>query len=199
MKEQRYTKSEIQKLIHEGDNQSYNGRFGRLKFLLSVENQSSFPTPALASEYYEEARLCWYVGAFVASITMVQLAFEELLRSYYRVIKGVGGRLNCGIKVDKASFSNLIDEATNDEWISEKEAKLLHNLRKNVRNPYVHVKDFKINNDGKPNYKKPNFFIQYLKIKAPEVIGSDVENEAKEAIQLLATLFHEMSRRYGGL
>ena len=199
MKEQRYTKSEIQKLIHEGDNQSYNGRFDRLKFLLSVENQFSFPTPALASEYYEEARLCWYVGAFVATITMVQLAFEELLRSHYRVAKGVGGKLNCGIKVDQASFSNLIDEATNDKWILEEEAKSLHNLRKNVRNPYVHVKDVKVNDYGKTNLKKPNFFIQYLKIKAPEVIGADVENEAKWAIQLLVTLLPKISCRYGGL
>ena len=43
------------------------------------------------------------------------------------------------------------------------------------------------------------FFIQYLKIKAPEVIGADIENEAKWAIQLLVTLLPEISCRYGEL
>ncbi|MCK4307695.1 hypothetical protein KAW50_05665 [candidate division WOR-3 bacterium] len=163
-----YTKSEIQKFIREADNRSYSGRVERLKFLLSIENQSSFPASALASEYYEEARLCWYVGAFVATIAMVQLAFEELLRSHYRVAKGVGGKLNCGIKVDQASFSNLIDEATNDKWILEEEVKSLHNLRKNVRNPYIHVKDVKVNDYGKTNLKKPNFLYNILKLKHPK-------------------------------
>jgi len=199
MKNHYYTKSEIQKLIREGDNRSYSGRFERLRFLLSIENQSSFPTPALAFEYYEEARLCWYVGSFVAAIAMAQLAFEELLRSHHRVVKGVNGRLSCSTKVDQASFSNLIDEAINSNWISEEEANLLHNLRKNLRNPYVHTKDIKVNNKGKPDLKRSNFSVEYLKIKAPEVIGSDVENEAKEAIQLLITLFPEMSSRCGGL
>jgi hypothetical protein len=115
------------------------------------------------------------------------------------VTKEVGGKLNCGKKVDQASFSNLIYEAKNDSWISEEEAKCLHNLRKNVRNPYVHVKDIKINSDRKPNLREPNFFTQYLKIKAPEVIECDVENEAEEAIKLLVILLPEISRRHGGI
>ncbi len=199
MKRTRYEESEIRQLIHEGDERSYSGRLERLRFLLSIEDQNPFPAPALAVEYYEEARLCWYVGAFVATIVMAQLSFEELLRSHFRVAKGVDGKLNCGKKVDHASFSDLIDEAKNDKWISEEEAKLLHDLRKNVRNPYVHVKDIKVNDDGEPNLKGPNFLIQYLKIKAPELVGSDVGSEAKEAIQLLVTLLPEISRRYGGL
>ena len=191
--------SEIRKLILEGDERSYNGRFERLRFLFSIEDQKPFLIPALVSEYYEEARLCWYVGAYVATIVMIQLSFEELLRSYYRVAKGVGGKLNYGKKVDQASFSELIDEAQNENWISREEAKLLHNLRKNIRNPYVHAKDIKINNDGKSDLRGPNFLTQYLKIKAPEVIGCDVENEAREAIQLLVALLPKISRRCGGL
>ncbi|MCD6513196.1 MAG: hypothetical protein J7K61_06315 [Thermoplasmata archaeon] len=190
---------EIKNLILKGDERSYNGRFERLKSLLSIQDQRPFHVPALVDEYYEEARLCWYAGAFVATIVMVQLSFEELLRSHYRVAKGVGGKLNCGKKIDRASFSDLIDEAYNDGWISEEEAKLLHNLRKNIRNPYVHVKDIKVDSDGKPDLKRPNFFTQYLKIKGPEAVRSDAENEAKKAIQLLVTLLPKMSSHFGGL
>jgi len=193
--------SELRKLIHKADQRSYCGRLERLKFLFGIEKQSGFPAPPLAVEYYEEARLCWYVGAFVATILMTQLAFEELMRSHYRVVKGVGGKLifNKKIKkVDDTTFFDLIEAAKNDKWISKAEANELHNLRKNIRNPYVHVKNFKISKNGKPNLKKPNFFIQYLKIKAPELIRYDVEDEAKDAIKILVILFPLMSLRYGG-
>ena len=199
MKKAHWGDSKIRNLLLEGDEHSYNGRFERLRFLLSIEDQEPFPISALVYEYYEEARLCWYVGAFVATIVMVQLSFEELLRSHYRVVKGIGGKLSCGKKVDRARFYDLINEAHNDSLISEEEAKLLHNLRKNIRNPYVHVKDIKVNSNGKQNLKRPNFFTQYLKIKAPEVIECDVENEAKEAIQLLVTLLPKISRLLWGI
>jgi len=113
-----WEESEIRRLIHEQEDRSFPGRLERLRFLLSIQKQPPFPSPRLAYEYYEEARLCWYVGAFVASIVMVQLAFEELLRSHYRVAKGVGGKLDCGKKVDDAGFANLINEARNDMYIS---------------------------------------------------------------------------------
>ena len=198
MKKTQWDNSEIRNLLLESDKRSYNGRFKRLRFLLSIEDQEPFPVSALAYEYYEEARLCWYVGAFVATIVMVQLSFEELLRSHYRMAKGIGGKLSCGKKVDQANFSDLINEAHNDSLISEEEAKLLHNLRKNIRNPYVHVKDIKVNRDRKPN-RKTDFFAQYLKIKAPEIIGCDVEDEAKDSVQVLVTLLPKISRRFGGL
>lgn len=198
MKERIYTENEIKELICEGDNHSYKGRFERLRFLLSIQKQSPFPAPALAFEYYEEARLCWYVGAFVATIVMVQLSFEELLKSHYRVAKGVGGILTSGKKVDEAGFFDLIDQAKNDGYISYDEARSFHRIRKNLRNPFVHVKDIQINEDGKVNLETPNFFTQHLKISAPELLGTDVENEAKEAIKLLVTLFPEISDHWGG-
>ena len=198
MKITQWDNIEIRKLLLKSDKRSYNGRFKRLKFLLSVEDQNPFPISALAFEYYEEARLCWYMGAFVATIVMVQLSFEELLRSHYRVVKGIDGKLSCGKKVDKTNFSDLIDEAHNDSLISEEEAILLNDLRKNIRNPYVHVKDIKVNCEGKPN-RKTDFFTQYLKIKAPEVVGCDVEGEARRSVQVLVTLLPKISRRFGGL
>lgn len=190
--------SEISRLIHEEQERSFSGRLERLRFLLSTQKQPPFPCPRLAYEYYEEARLCWYVGAFVATILMVQLAFEELLRSHYRVAKGVGGRLGSGKKVDDAGFSNLINQATNDMYISDREARSLHDLRKNLRNPWVHVKDVKLNQNGTTNLKQPSATTQEIKITAPGLLGSDVETEAKEAIGLLITLFQEISARHAG-
>jgi len=191
--------NEIKKLILANDEQAYAGKLKRLKFLLTQENYNVFPTSALAIEYYEEARLCWYVGAYVASICMVQLAFEELLRSYYRSARGIEGKLKFSNnkKVNDAAFYELIKEAREDRLISEQEEQELHHLRKNIRNPYVHVKDVKIEN-GRQNLQKPDFFTQYLKIKAPEVIGTDVEDEARLAIKVLVTMFPKISIRMWG-
>ncbi|MFH2068290.1 MAG: hypothetical protein ABII89_02345 [Candidatus Omnitrophota bacterium] len=190
---------EIKRLLRKSDIRSYNGRFERLKLLLSVEDQGAFPLPTLTNEYYEEARLCWYAGAFVATIIMVQLSFEEFLRSHYRMAKGVGGTLNNGKKVDQAGFFDLIAEAQNDNYISKKEAELLHDLRKNIRNPYVHTKDVKIDDNGKEDSKSANFFTQFFKITTPERVGCDVRNEAEKAIRLLVISLPQITRRSGGL
>jgi hypothetical protein len=122
------------------DERARPGRVSRLAALGDAEGVDGYPCPALAHEYFEEARLCWYVGAFVAAILMVQLAFEEFLRSQYRVAKGVGGELRSGIKVDRAGFAELIVQARSDGFLSSSEANELHALRKR-RNPYVHTKD----------------------------------------------------------
>lgn len=192
---------DIEQLMHDGDTRSYNGRLERLKFLLSIgdQNEHSFPAPALAYEYYEEARLCWYVGAFVATMVMVQISFEELLRSHYRVAKGVGEKLSNEKKVDDAGFNDLINEAKEEGYISIQEAESLHNLRKNIRNSFVHVKDVKLSASENTDLKTPNFFTQTLKIQAPDVLGNNVIDEAKEAIKLLAIAFPDISKRHGGL
>ncbi len=52
--------------------------------------------------------------------------------------------------------------------------------------------------NGKQNLQKPDFFTQYLKIKAPEVIGTDVEDEARFAIKVLVTMFSKISIRMWG-
>ena len=121
-----YSDSEIERLIDDGNKRTHAGRLERLKVLLSTQSQDAFPSPGLALEYYEEARLCWYVGAFVSTIIMTQLAFEELLRSHYRVAKAVGGSLDCGKKVNEAGFFDLINEAEKDGWILQSEAESLH-------------------------------------------------------------------------
>lgn len=192
--------SEIRQLIYESDKHAYSGRLKRLKFLLLIEEeQKPFPVSALANEYYEEARLCWYVGAFVSTIIMTQLSFEELFRAHYRAARGIRGKLDCGKKVDDASFFDLIQQARMDNWISDNEENLLNELRKNLRNPYVHVKDFSPTDKGKQTQQKPDFFIQFLKIKGSKLIKVSAENEAGKSVQLLVTLFPAISGRCGGI
>ena len=125
---------------------------------MGEEDAEPAPASVLASEYYEEARLCWYIGAFVAVIVLTQLCFEELLRSHYRVSKGVSGYLNERLKVDDAGFKALIDRARADDWLNIDEANALNRVRRDFRNSYVHVHDFKVDND----FLKPNFLRQYI-------------------------------------
>ena len=194
-----YTDGEIEQLIDEANKRAHAGRVERLKALLSTQSQDAFPAPGLALEYYEEARLCWYAGAFVSTIIMTQLAFEELIRSHYRVAKGVDGSLDWGKKVNDAGFFDLINEAEKDGWILRSEAESLHTLRKSLRNPYVHTKDVNANECKEKEVEKPNFLTQYLKIVASELTSDGVEDEAREAAQLLVILFPKIASRTGGL
>jgi len=129
------------------------------------------------------------MGAFVATILMVQLAFEEFLRSQYRTSRGVGGKVDSGIAVDKAGFADLIKQARSDDFLSDSEADELNDLREH-RNPYVHVKDTdNVRNKGR------TFLDQLTKIAAPDFIGVSTEDEAKKAIQLLIRLFPTLCMR----
>jgi len=190
-----YTNEQLERLMQDADKRAHSGRLERLRFLLSEDDPDPAPVDALAYEYYEEARLCWYVGAFVSAIVMSQLALEEALRSYYRAAKGVGGRLNELVKVDEASFADLIRQAEADGWLCPNEADALTKIRKEFRNPYVHTRDTKANDQ----LVKPTAFTQYLKIHAPQLLKSGAEDEARESIKILAGLFRSISRRAWGI
>ncbi len=187
-----YTDEKLEQLIHGANERAHKGRLERLRLLFSAEDQEPFPTPSLAWEFHQEARVCWYVGAFVATIVMSSIAIEELLRANYRVMRGVGGCLENGKKIDGAGFSDLINQATVDKWLTSEESITFHRLRKYLRNPWVHPHDFDSEND----FLKPNWLRQDIKIKAPNLLQGSVEEEAKEAIQLLVTTFPRISRRF---
>lgn len=178
-----YTDHELEQLIRDANERAHNGRLKRLRIVLSAEDPSPAPVSALAYEFYEEARLCWYAGAFVGAIVMTQMAFEEMLRSHFRVSKRVGGRLYEAKKVDDMGFAELVKEAQSGGWLRPEEATALDNLRKHARNPYVHPKDF---------------VTQLAKIKAPDSLERGAEAEAREAITLLVTKFRRISRRLWG-
>ncbi|HET9057296.1 MAG TPA: hypothetical protein VFN30_10680 [Chitinophagaceae bacterium] len=186
--------NELLQMIAEANDRALSGRLNRLRFLLSNEDDDVKPFSALAFEYYEEARLCWYVGAFVATIVMSQLALEETLRSYFRAANGVKGKLSSGKLVDSAGFADLINESLSLNIISKHEYKQLDKLRCKIRNPYVHPKDISL----PKNESKSDFFRQHTKITAPELIGESVEDEASEAISILSNLLPEISSRIFG-
>jgi hypothetical protein len=186
--------NELLKMIENANERAFEGRQRRLKFLLENERDEKVAFSGLAYEYYEEARLCWYNGAFVATIIMSQLALEETFRSYFRVVGGVQGNLFLGRKVDSSGFSELKKEALLNGIISESESQLLNKLRVNFRNPYVHSKDINVQN----NNTKSNFEIQHLKIVAPELIEKSSEEEAKESIFILNDLLPKISNRLFG-
>lgn len=159
------------------------GKLRRLRLLCRTSPRRMF-SPVLGTEYFEEARLCWYSGAFVACILMVQVAFEELLRDHYRVALGVGGILKKGVGVDAATFSAFIERAEADGRVTKREARRLHRLRKR-RNPFVHSKDV----------GDPTWFDQAAKF----VSGSGeprIKREAEAAIRLLNATFPALRARY---
>lgn len=167
------------------DERARPGRMSRLAVLDDVSPLLSYPGSSLAGEYLEEARLCWYAGSFVAAILMVELAFEELLRSHYRVTKGVGGALDSGVEVDRAGLAELTAAARRDALLDESEASDLNTLRR-LRNPYAHTKDV----TRKPLRTATTFLDQTIKVAAPKVSeGTSTEDEARNAIRLLMKLF----------
>ena len=190
-----YTDEQLESLMRDANKRAHSGRLERLRFLLSQEDSVPAPVDALAYEYYEEARLCWYVGAFVATIVMTQLALEETLRAHYRVWKGIDGKLNDRLKMDEAGFADLIRQAEADGWLRTNEADALNKIRKEFRNPYVHTRDINAN----VQLAKPTAFAQYLKIHAPQFLGSGAEDEARESIKILVGLFRNISRRAWGI
>ncbi len=191
----KYTDEQITNMVEEGDSNAFEGHCHRLKYLVSIEGEWVIKAPALALEYYE-AKLCWYNGAHVATIIMAQLAFEELIRSHYRQA-AINMKLKSGKLVDVAGFSELIDEALSDEYITEDEGKKLHEIRK-VSNPYVHVKDIKMKGN-KQDLDSPSFFTQDLKIHAPELIGIGIIDEARGVLLIMINLFQSIGNRTMGL
>lgn len=156
-----------------------------------ADTEGWVPASSLASHYRWEAETCWEAGAYVATILMSQLAFEELLRAHYRAAIGYGGQLSDGTRVSASGFSDLIRAAEQRGVVSASEAGELHELRSVLRNPYVHTRDKPSNPDDWSN--------QMFKVAAPELLGIGVDDEARQAIQLLASFWPTLARRLWGL
>jgi len=179
------------KMIKNKEESELEERVKRLKLLISNITDEYVPVPSLAFQYFEEARLCYYHGAFIAAIFMVQLAFEELLRNHYRVIRGqkekLTSKMKGAISVDEATFLELIDEAKRDNYVTQKEIEKLHQLRK-LRNRFQHTKDV---SPYRTNLEDP-WFVQDLKIR------TQIDKDAEWAINLLLTTFVAICKRRSG-
>jgi len=183
----RVSKEELKEIIKKRNDTELNEKVNRLWFLVSNTSEELFPTPILAFHYFEEARLCYLHGAFIATIFMVHNAFEELLRSFYRVIRGQKEKIiskRRSVNVDDATFKELIDDAENERFITKEEARSLHKLRR-LRNKLQHTKDV-------PPYQKSlgdSWVIQSMRVE------SRVEKDARWAIKFLLNRFPSMCKR----
>ncbi len=186
---------ELERLYREAQERAHPGRLERLQVMNAAEDADPAWVSHLASEYYEEARLCWIYGAFVATIVMSQLTLEELLRGYYRAAKGVGGILDNGKEVDSVGFKDLTEQARQDEIITPDEYVAFQRLRKDIRNPYVHPRDVSPRKSKGDGIIRPDFVMQGIKISAPTLGIGDVKEEASEAITLLVSSFRKISSR----
>ena len=192
-----YTDSELRDMILEQDKRIFDGRLDRLRYLMSITpNNEVTPFPSLVLAYYEEARLCWYHGAYVAAIVMTQMAFEELIRSHYRSI-GVKKLPLTGKPPDDANFVQLIKQAEQDGYLRENEVREIDKIRKDYRNRYVHVKDAKIIN-GKQDLKSSNWITVGMKAHGHNPLGADASDEAKETMRILISVLPDICRRNGG-
>jgi hypothetical protein len=163
------------------------GKKKRLELLSDAPPTYEFPAPQLARRYYEESRLCFYSGAYVATIIMAQLAFEELLRTYYRAVEGEGC-LPDGSKVAECGFADLIIHARREKLASGRDVRRLEKLRM-MRNPYVHSRG-----EG----RKSDQTRQTLKITFPEYVGVSTEDEARKAVTTLIEVFPILSHKIWG-
>jgi hypothetical protein len=182
-----------EKLLDWIDRQHARARKGKLdRFRVLLHTPDLIPAPLLAFQYFEECRLCWLSGAFVATIAMAQIAFEELLRDRYRAEKGFGGMLNPDVTVDFAGFKELIQQAEIENVITRKEAAALHRLRV-MRKTYAHTK----------SPKEPALSaMEYVYRQAEKFVENKgkirVKEEAQRATELLLSIFPRLCCRWLG-
>ena len=122
-----------EKWLSEEDSKCYDDRLSRLQFLAErtlTEGYWSFD--GLAGKYlFEEARYCFVYGQFLATI-LLGIAYLEttLAASFYA---------SCRNDLQRAPFSELLNEALSDGLISVDEYQEMNRVR-NERNAYGHYR-----------------------------------------------------------
>jgi hypothetical protein len=196
-----YTDDEIKSMVEKNDNDEFEYKFQRLKFLISIEGGWLMTAPPLAAAYYDETKRCWYNGEFVATVIMARLALEELIRSHYRVFRD-RLKFKSGKKVDNVGFTELINQALSDRYISKEEAKKLRHIKK-YSDPYIHVKSGEFESTQledlqKGEVKSPTFFTQELKMYHSDRLAVSAEDDAGASLQIMINLFQNICRRTMG-
>lgn len=213
---------ELHRMVETSNENENNGRIARLRVLVDNQTREGFFCHALAHNYFEEAKMCWYSGCYVSTIIMSQLAIEELLRSHYRnmshcfiqeedgtmrqfppedckepVLKWANrDSMKKGYqKVDSATFMQLVEEALCDSLITHPQADKLGHLKKALRNPYVHSED--VNGSSVFCPESRSSVSLSMKISSPGLIGDTVE-EAETAIVLCLSVFVQICHRTFG-
>ena len=177
----------LKAMMIEADKRSFECRLDRLDFLLKNLGEDYVPFPAIVLEYFEETKLCFYEGAFVASIVMASATFEELFRQIYR-------NTNEMEKANARGLANLVSYAVGDDLISSNEAEKLTELRR-LRNKFTHIR---IGFKG-IDFKKKRTFLDFMLLwrdRHKETLP--IETLAKDAIKIFAKLLPELCNRFWG-
>lgn len=185
-------KSELLKQLRKKYDDELDEKIERYRVLLSIFRDQERLVPGTAYQYYEEARLCWLEGAYIATIIFVQMTFEEFFRSRYRmpsdeqeIISGVKAKDTL-----RSGFNELVKLAKKEKIITLNEYKKLQNLRK-IRNSITHTKRPKIKN-GKQ--KLDGFDSISLEFKFRDFDRFSITKDAKKTIKLL-TIFDDLVER----
>lgn len=173
--------------ILEADKRSLEGRLDRLLLLRNHLSDEFVPFPHIVLEYFEETKLCFYQGAFVASILMASATFEELFRQIYRDANEMK-------KANTRGLANLVSYAVEDDLISPAEAEKLTELRR-LRNKFTHIRiDFK-----KIDFKKKRTFLDFILLwRHPHKETLPIEALAEDAIKIFSELVPELCHRFWG-
>ena len=178
---------ELAALVREADAKSFEGRLSRLEFLLENLGEGYTLFPAIVLQYFEETKLCFYEGAFVASILMVSATFEELLRQIYREINQME-------KANARGLSELVENAICDDLISSEEMEELTNLRK-LRNKFTYINI----GFGEGSKKNKKTLLDYALLWGdPREQNLPIEELSKDAIRVFARLLPEVCNRFWG-
>ena len=191
-------KIDSKKIVREADKMLFEGRVKRNDFLVSlnIEFEGMLASGMIAQEYFFEARGCYLEGLFFATIVMMQMTFEEGLKHSFRGYYSLRDDMKNLDFVNSCGFSQIIDLAKKEKYITKKESTQLHNLRK-MRNPLVHVKrDMK---QGKTFTDTSEFSImnrisEIYQVQEGMIVESSAEKEAKKAIRYTKLYYDIFSR-----
>lgn len=194
-------RKKAEKIILDLDKEMFPERVKRVQFIesLNINTTGSFSFNFISHHYFLEARRCWLDGSFVATIIMVQLAFEEGLRNVFRQPYLWRDEDYPKLqKINKKNFGDLIELAKTNKFITVQESKILHKLR-GMRNPFVHVKrirEERWNFDGNSESSIFAKISEYYSREDNDLGDVTLEREAKQAIKLLK-LFYKIFRTDG--
>lgn len=125
------TEEELVRFLKKEDTNSFTDRLQRLRFLVEMFGEPGhLLLPGELSPYlFEEARLCYLNGEYIACVMLCQSLLEELFRGLFRM----SGRDD----LNKAGFKEITDEALSKGLITQDEARAFDRIRDH-RNRYVH-------------------------------------------------------------
>lgn len=165
----RHRKSREQSLLEKYDRKTLDDRIQRLKWVEKVFPKGfSFVTSPETSYVFDEAKMAFINGEFIATILLVSTFIEHWLGAhieskgfYKEVQKGLGAIIDCAGKKNLV-HNNLLKKADH--------------IRQ-IRNPFVHLKPFAHKHS--------------LTQRAKSVLANPVEimeNDAKESLSIMYTI-----------